>query len=77
MHGGWQDNLLEENWKKIDTPDQRQIVDRSGIGDYEPHGLESQLFQGVAITLKIFHGVVFIYAMRFEEPVEPVPRSKT
>jgi hypothetical protein len=41
------------------------------------HGLESQLLQSVAVPLKIFHGVVFVHVMGFEEPIEPVPGSKT
>jgi len=45
--------------------DQYQVVDRPGIGDHEPHRLESQLSQSVTIPLKIFHGVVFIHAMGF------------
>ena len=44
-----------------DVCGQYQMVDQSGIGDDEPHQLESQLFQGVAILVKIFHGVVFLH----------------
>jgi len=65
FHGGWQDHFLEQNWKDIDASDQHQVVDRPGIGDDQPHRLESQLFQSVAVPLKIFHGVVFIHVVGF------------
>jgi hypothetical protein len=64
-YGGWQDQIFKQSGKEIDVSDQHQIVDRAGVGYYKPHLLESQLFQGFAILLEIFHRVVFVNAMGF------------
>ena len=76
LHGRWQDHSFKQSRKQIDATDEHKVVNRPGIGNDEPHRLESQLLQSVAVLLKIFHGVVFIHAMGSQELVEPVPGSE-
>src|SRR5580700_5585071 len=46
-------NAGNVSWKESDVPDQHQIVDWPCVGNDELHSLESQLFQSVAVLLKI------------------------
>jgi hypothetical protein len=61
--------LFKHLRQKIDVVDQDQVIDRAGIGDYQPHGLQSQFFQRSTLFLKIFENVFFKHAVRLKEAI--------
>jgi hypothetical protein len=56
--------------KKLDLPDQDQVVDWAGIGNYQPHPSESQFFEGLTFLLEVFQSVVPIDAMGLEKTIQ-------
>ena len=76
LNGGRQDHCRKQDREEIDSPDQDQVIEGPGIGDNQLHASQPQFFQGCALTFKIFHGVVFINVMRFEEAVQLISGSK-
>ena len=50
--------------------DQDQVIDRTGIGDDQAHGLKSEIFESLPLLLEIFKRVVLKDAMGLEEAIQ-------
>src|SRR5262249_50349996 len=63
--------LSEQFWKYSALADQHQVIERTGIGDNEPHAAsEAGLFEVLSVTFQIVEGVRLKHVMRLQEPVE-------
>src|SRR3954452_17006449 len=56
--------------QELNMADLNQGIDRAGVGDHQPHGLESQFLEGLPFLLEVLQGVVLIDAMRLEETIQ-------
>ncbi len=70
MHGVRERNSFKHAGKKLDMPDLDQVVNRAGIGNYQPHGSEPQFFESLTFLLEVFKRVVLIDAMGFEKTIQ-------
>ena len=41
LHGSREDDFLEQDRKEVNVSDQNQIIQGAGVGDDEPHRLQS------------------------------------
>lgn len=58
------DHPFEQARQKVDLSDKNQIVDRSGIGDDQPHNLEAELFESAALLFETFECVFLVHSVR-------------
>ena len=56
--------------KKLHMPDLDQVVDRTGIGNHQPHRSESQFFESLAFVLEVFQTVILVDAVGLEKTVQ-------
>src|SRR5689334_14319163 len=69
LDGSRQCDLFKNTREKLDMADLDQVIDRAGIGDDQPHQLESELFESLPFLLEIFERVFLEDAMGFKEAV--------
>ena len=69
-HGAGKRNAFEQAGKQIDVADEDQIIDGAGIGNHQPHGLGSKLFESPPFFLEVFDCVFPINAMSLEEAIQ-------
>ena len=50
--------------------DEKEIIDRAGVGDDKPHVSKAQSFESCHVAARVFDGVVDPDLMRFQETVE-------
>jgi hypothetical protein len=64
-------NSLEKAGHTVDSVDEDQVVERSRVGDDNPHSVsKAQSPQGRAFPLEVFQGVVEPHLMSLEKAVE-------
>ena len=78
FHGRRQDHLVKQRREDIDMTDQEQIVDRSGVGDDQPHLLKSQSLKSLDVAMQVLDSeVVDQDAIGFQESIQSVTGAET
>lgn len=72
------DHFVKQRREDIDLTDQEQIVGRAGVGDDQPHPLESQSVKSLDVAMQVLNGEVFDQdAIGFQESIQSVTRTET
>jgi hypothetical protein len=64
-------NFLEKTWQDVDRVDKDQVVERSRVGDNQPHlATKAQSAKGGALPLEVFEGEIEPNFVGLEKAVE-------